>query len=76
MAIEVETKKWGNSIGVVIPSEMIERLKIRPKERIIIEVSKQENVLKELFGAVKFKKKTARQMIEDFRKDAESKWLR
>ena len=75
MAVEVKTKKWGNSIGVIIPSETVERLNIKPEEKIIIEVSKNENVLKEMFGKAKFKK-SSKKMIEEFRRDFGSKWLK
>lgn len=76
MAIEVRTKKWGNSIGIIIPSETVERFNIKPEEKIVIEISKESNVLKEMFGKAKFKKKTAREMLNEFRKEnPESKWL-
>lgn len=75
MAIEVKVKKWGNSIGVVIPGEAVERLNLKPNEEIIIEIERKNNVLKEMFGKAKFKK-PAKQMIEEFRKDFESKWLK
>jgi len=75
MAIEVKTKKWGNSIGVVIPIESIERLNIKPEEEIIIEIEKKNNVLKEMFGKAKLKK-SAKKMIEEFRKETESKWMK
>ena len=75
MAIEVKTKKWGNSIGIVIPSETINKLNIKPEERIIIQIERKTNVLKEMFGKAKFKK-SAKKMIEEFRRGAESKWMR
>ena len=75
MAIEVKTKKWGNSIGVVIPKETIERFNIKPEEEIIIEIEKKNNVLKELFGKARFKK-SSKKMIQEFRKEFESKWLK
>lgn len=75
MAIEVKTKRWGNSIGIVIPSETIEKLNIKPEEEIVIEIGKKSNVLKELFGAIKFKKPTE-QIIKESRKEFESKWLK
>ena len=75
MAIEVKTKKWGNSIGIIIPTEAIERLNIKPEEEIIIEIEKKNNVLKEMFGKAKFKK-SSKKMIKDFREDIESKWLK
>lgn len=74
MAIEVTTKQWGNSIGVVIPFEIVERLQIKPEERVVIEVEKKTNVLEELFGAAPFKK-SARKIVDDLRKDLQSRWL-
>lgn len=74
MTIEVKTKKWGNSIGIIIPSETIERLNIKPDEKIVIEIEKKENVLKELFGAMK-SKKTTEQILKEIRKEMESKWM-
>jgi antitoxin component of MazEF toxin-antitoxin module len=75
MAIEVKLKKWGNSIGIVIPNETIERLSLKPEEQIVIEISKKENVLKELFGAVKFRRPVEK-IVKEARKDLESKWLK
>ena len=76
MAIEVRTKKWGNSIGIIIPSETVEKFNIKPEENISVEISKGPNVLKEMFGKAKFKKKSAERMLREFRKEnPESKWL-
>ncbi len=75
MVIEVKTKKWGNSIGIVIPIEAADKLNIKPEETIIIDITKKENVLKELFGAMKSKKPTE-QMLKEARKELESKWLK
>ncbi len=75
MGIEVKTKKWGNSIGIIIPSEAVDKLNIKPEENLVIEINKKENVLKELFGAVKFKKPTE-EILKEVRKDFESKWMK
>lgn len=75
MAIEVIAKKWGNSIGIIIPSETINKLNIKPEEKIVIEIEKNENVLRELFGAVKFKR-PVEDIIKETRKDLESKWMK
>jgi len=75
MAIEVKTKKWGNSIGVVIPIETANKLNLKPEETIIIEITKKEKVLKELFGSLKFKKSTE-QILKEVRADLEGKWLK
>jgi len=60
MAVEVKTKKWGNSIGVVIPFKTARKLKLGPEETVLIEITKKDNVLKELFGSVNFRKPTER----------------
>ena len=73
MAVEVKTKRWGNSIGIIIPSETVDRFNIKPNEEIVIEIEKKGNVLKEMFGRVK-SKKSAKQMIKEARKELESKW--
>ena len=75
MAIEVKTKKWGNSIGVVIPIETADKLNLKPEETIIIEITKKDKVLKELFGSLKFKKSTE-QILKEARADLEGKWLK
>ena len=74
MSIEVKTKKWGNSIGVVIPIETADKLNLKPNEEIVIEIEKKSNALKELFGAMKSRKSTE-QILKETRKDLESKWL-
>jgi len=74
MAIEVKTKKWGNSIGVIIPSGTVEELKIKPDEKIVIEVRKKENILREMFGKAKFNKPTE-QVLKEVREELKSKWM-
>ena len=73
--IGAKAKQWGNSLGVVIPNEVVNSLHIRAGEDIIIQIKKKENPLKELFGALKFKKPTE-QLLKEFRMEfKESKWM-
>jgi len=74
MEIEVKTKKWGNSIGMIIPSKTVEELHIKPEETMTIEIKKKENVLKELFGAIKFSK-PVNQLVKEAREELKSKWM-
>lgn len=39
-------KKWGNSIGVIIPKEIVEREKITLKDELVIHVEKRKNTEK------------------------------
>lgn len=37
---ECVTKKWGSSIGIVIPKEVVQKEKIKPNEKICIVIKK------------------------------------
>lgn len=60
--VVVTARKWGNSIGATFPAETVEREKIRPNDRLVVEVRKVVPI-KELFGTFKTKKST--QHIKD-----------
>ena len=75
MAVHVKIRQWGNSIGIVIPTDVAERLRLRADEEVVVEIQKKENVLKELWGEFRFKKPT-KQLIREARRDLESKWER
>ena len=74
--IKCRTKKWGNSLGIILPKMIVKENKIHQHEEIIIEIKgKESNVLKELFGAGKvFFKKPTRQILVEARKELESKY--
>lgn len=70
-------KKWGNSIGVLIPKEDAEELQLKEGQEVVVEITPKENPLKELFG---FGKRmnvhiTEKDLFET-RKMLESKWMR
>ena len=46
---EVKTRKWGSSIGVVLPKEIVDEVGIKPDETIRIDIRKQVKV-KDVFG--------------------------
>lgn len=68
--IITKTKKWGNSLGVIIPSEEVKRLHLHADEEIVIEVV-PKNPLREMFGFAKGK--NTRKKFLDHRKSFESK---
>ena len=75
MVLELKTRQWGHSLGIVIPKEAVEELKIKPNDEVLVEIRKKANPLKELFGAIKFTK-PGHQILKEVRKELESKWLR
>ena len=71
--ITCKTKQWGNSIGVILPKDIIREKNIKPDEEIIIDIEKKRSILRELFGALRFKKST-KTLLEESRKSLESKF--
>lgn len=68
--IAAKVKKWGNSLGVVLPKDELVKMDIKENQEVIIDISKKENPLKELFGFAKHKlKKPTEQIIKEARKD-------
>ena len=74
MTFAVKTKQWGNSVGVVIPKEVVTHLDIKPGEVVFLDIEKKENVLKELFDTLKFRQPTTK-ILREVRKELEGKWL-
>ena len=74
MGIEVKAKQWGNSLGIVIPWEIVDKMKIKSGESVLIEIEKKENPLRELWGFGKGKKLTQKARLEN-RRMLESKWV-
>lgn len=64
--IETKVKRWGNSFGVVIPIEIIEKEKIKEDEKIrLILLKDSKRVFEETFGSLKGRLKKSAQEIKD-----------
>ncbi len=65
--IECETtaRKWGNSLGVTLPKELIEKEHIKENDKVKILVIKQDDTLKRTFGILKGKLGKDTQKIKD-----------
>lgn len=63
MADLLKVKKWGHSLGIVIPAKVVKNEKIHENEIIEVKIKKVENPLKETYGTYKFNKST--QEIKD-----------
>ena len=61
--IIAKTRKWGNSLGIVIPKEEAESLRLRENEEVVVEIAKKDNPLKELFGFAKQNKITREEFL-------------
>ncbi|MBS3074344.1 hypothetical protein J4447_02695 [Candidatus Pacearchaeota archaeon] len=64
--LTTKIRKWGNSYGIMIPKGFLREKKIANGEEINVIITKKhkENVLRETFGKIKFKKSTEEMMKE------------
>lgn len=64
-SVTAKARKWGNSIGVILPREVVEKVGIKEGSDVELLVSaRRQNVLKELFGSMKGKAKDKRPLAE------------
>ncbi|MBI4452452.1 AbrB/MazE/SpoVT family DNA-binding domain-containing protein [Candidatus Woesearchaeota archaeon] len=65
MEIKVKTKKWGNSIGILIPKEAAKKENIKPDQEITVLISAKPITRgKDIWGTMKFSKSTEELMRE------------
>ena len=54
MTVKAIVKKWGNSIGVLLPREFVEKEQIKINEEVFLDVVKKADLTK-LFGSLERK---------------------
>jgi len=66
---DVFVKKWGNSLGAVLPNNIVQKDNLKENDKIRIFVVKNSDVLKKTFGKLKGKiKQSSQEMKDEFRK--------
>ena len=68
LSFKTKAKIWGNSIGIVIPREIVAKAKIKSEKEIIVEI-KPRNVLKETFGTLKEWEIDSQKVKDELRKE-------
>lgn len=69
MEIKTKTKirQWGNSLGIVIPNEIVIKENLKPEDNVIITINKKET-LEDFFGMNKGKKIDPQKAKDESRK--------
>ena len=71
--IEAVIRKWGNSVGVIIPKDVAEKEGLNADEKVEIFISRKEKTrVKDVFGKLKLKEpveKIMRETDEELRGD-------
>ncbi|HIH43018.1 TPA: AbrB/MazE/SpoVT family DNA-binding domain-containing protein [Candidatus Woesearchaeota archaeon] len=67
--IECESiaRKWGSSIGITIPSEVVEKAKIKENRKIRFIIIEEDTPAKRTFGLLKGWKKPTPEIIKEMR---------
>ncbi len=68
MAIEVMTRKWGNSIGIILPKDLVEKQNLKENEMIVVNVVKKID-FSDVFGMIKKRKMSGQKMKDLSRED-------
>jgi len=63
--VHVEAKKWGHSLGVVIPKDIVAQKHLREHQIVTLLIVEKTTVLKDTFGVLKGKIKKPTQKIKD-----------
>ena len=57
MEIETKTRRWGSSLGIIIPKELVKEERLREGQEIRIDIlSRKKTTGADIFGKLKFKK--------------------
>lgn len=67
MAIEVSIKKWGNSMGIILPKNLVETQHLKENDKIIIQVVKKAD-FSDIFGLLKKRKMSGQEFKDMVRK--------
>ena len=71
MTTEVTIKRWGNSLGIILPKELIKEQSLEENKKVSISIVKKAD-LSDIFGSLKGKIKMSGQKMKDLsRKDWE-----
>ncbi len=62
---ETVTRKWGNSLGITLPKEIVESQHIKEHEKIRVLVLKRNSNLRNTFGIARGKWRKSAQQIKD-----------
>ena len=68
LQFKATAKEWGNSIGIVLPKDIVTKEHISPNEEITVEI-KSKNILRETFGTLKEWKIDSQKAKNELRKE-------
>ena len=70
--VRVIARRWGNSIAVVVPKEVVDRDNIKEDQELVIEFKRKKPKAGELFGFLKGWNRSAQELKDEARRGWES----
>jgi len=67
MEVRTKLKKWGNSLGIIIPKEILLNNALKEGEEVLIDIEKNRD-LSDVFGTIKNSKLNAQEIKDQIRK--------
>jgi antitoxin component of MazEF toxin-antitoxin module len=64
-------RKWGNSLGVVIPLNVIQKENLKENSEVTLKIVKK-SPFEELFGSMKFKR-PVKEIVKELKKECDIK---
>jgi len=64
---ECTTRKWGNSIGIIIPKDIVEKEHIKEDEKIVVDIKKR-HYAREFFGMLSDWKRPTDEIKKEMKK--------
>lgn len=66
--IEGKLRKWGTSLGLVVPKEIVVKERLQPGQEVMFDIKKRLSV-KETFGVLKNWKINSQKVKDELRKE-------
>ena len=64
MRFETKAKRWGSSLGIILPKSIVEKQRIKEKDKVSVEI-KNGHLVKEFFGIARGWKKSTQQIKDE-----------
>lgn len=65
--VQTRTRKWGSSIGIILPKNIVDEIRIKPNEILTIDIRKKRKA-KEFLGILKEYNKPSQEIKDEVRK--------
>lgn len=70
--LKTEVKKWGNSLGLVIPKWLAKKEGLKPNQKITVLLIKRTGILKKTFGSLRSWKIDTQKALDELDRDEDA----